>query len=83
MRKRIHKTLEKKGFTNVLIRDNSEFALNKWTRNEEKDFQKKKAEFRENFHKNNQQTPIIFQFVKKYTKTVKARDNIYRKWEQR
>jgi hypothetical protein len=27
--------------------------------------------------------PVLFQFVKKYTATVKARDNIYRKWEHR
>jgi hypothetical protein len=27
--------------------------------------------------------PVLFQFVKKYTSTVKARDNIYRKWEER
>jgi len=25
----------------------------------------------------------LFQFVKKYTKTVKARDNIFTKWENR
>ncbi len=30
------KDLEKKGFTNVLIRDHSEFSLSKWTKKEEK-----------------------------------------------
>ena len=67
----------------MLIRDHSEFTLNKWTRDEEKEFQKKKTELRDNFHKINQQTPIIYEFVKKYTKIVKARDNIYHKWEHR
>ena len=83
MKKKIHRNLEKKGFTNVLIRDHSEFMLNKWTKKEEKQFREKKMQFRNNFHKYDNQTPIIFQFVKKYTKTVKARDNIYQKWEQR
>lgn len=40
-------------------------------------------EFKNNFNKNEQKSPIIFQFVKKYTQTVKARDNIFRKWENR
>ena len=37
--------------------------------------------FRSNLKINN--VPVLFQFVKKYTATVKARDNIYRKWEHR
>ena len=38
------------------------------------------TQFRNNFNKNGKKSPIIFQFVKKYTETVKARDNIYQKW---
>ena len=41
------------------------------------------SDFRTNFNKHGQKSPIIFQFVKKYTQTVKARDNIYHKWETR
>ena len=41
------------------------------------------GEFKDNFNKNEQKSPIIFQFVKKYTQTIKARDNIFRKWENR
>ena len=39
--------------------------------------------FRKNFNKNGQKSPIIFQFVKQFTKTVKARDNISKKFENR
>jgi hypothetical protein len=65
----------------VKIRDESEFLLQKWTQREEEEFSNKKAVFRSNLKINN--VPVLFQFVKKYTATVKARDNIYRKWEQR
>jgi hypothetical protein len=37
--------------------------------------------FKSNLKINN--IPVLFQFVKKYTSTVKARDHIYRKWEER
>ena len=47
------------------------------------DFREKIVEFRKNFNKNGQKSPIIFQFVKQFTQTVKARDNIYRKFENR
>lgn len=63
------------------IRDKSEFLLQKWTQREEESFLAKKAVFKSNLKINN--IPVLFQFVKKYTETVKARDNIYRKWEQR
>lgn len=63
------------------IRDRSEFKLTKWNKQEEEEFLHKKAFFRSNLKINN--IPVLFQFVKKYTLTVKARDNIYRKWEQR
>jgi hypothetical protein len=65
-------------FTNVKIRDKSEFLLGKWSRVQEEEFQAKKAKFKSNLKINN--VPVLFQFVKKYTETVKARDNIYRKW---
>lgn len=38
----------------------------------------KKSKFKSNLKINT--IPVLFQFVKKYTETVKARDNIYRKW---
>jgi hypothetical protein len=38
---------------------------------------------RRQYQKNDKQNIIIYQFVKKYTRIVKARDNIYRKWENR
>jgi len=78
--KRIQSDIESE-FTNVKIRDKSEFLLNKWSKVQEEEFQTKKAKFKSNLKINN--VPVLFQFVKKYTETVKARDNIYRKWEQR
>ena len=52
--------------------------LGRWSRREEEEFLAKKAVFKSNLKVNN--IPVLFQFVKKYTNTVKARDNIYRKW---
>lgn len=77
---KIHSKMGKE-FCNVLIRDHSEFSLKKWGKQQENEFQRIKANFRSNLRINN--VPVLFQFVKKYTTTVKARDNIYRKWEQR
>ena len=78
--RKVQNTIEPE-FTNVKIRDKSEFKLNKWTRKEEDQFLSKKAVFKSNLKVNN--VPVLFQFVKKYTNTVKARDNIYQKWEGR
>ena len=63
------------------IRDKSEFLLQSWGAREESEFLGQKATFKSNLRIN--QVPVLFQFVKKYTKTVKARDNIYRKFENR
>lgn len=68
-------------FCNVKIRDKSEFLLSGWGAKEEKEFLEQKATFKSNLRIN--QVPVLFQFVKKYTKTVKARDNMYRKFEHR
>jgi hypothetical protein len=81
--KDIERDIEKKGFTNVLIRDHSVFSLKKWNKAEEREYQEKKKELRVRYSKNCKQTAIIYQFVKQYTTTVKARDNIYQKWENR
>ena len=63
------------------IRDKSEFLLGRWGREEEDEFVAKKSAYKSNLKVN--KVAVLFQFVKKYTSTVKARDNIYRKWEQR
>ena len=65
-------------FCDVKIRDKSEFLLEGWSSEEEREFLGQKAVFKSNLRIN--QVPVLFQFVKKYTKTVKARENIYRKF---
>ena len=74
--------LKKEKFSNVSIRNQSRFLKTEWTKLDEEEFQYKKREFVQTFKKGSN-IPIIYQFVKKYTQTTKARDLLLQRWERK